>query len=193
MEPSPLRLGFLASHNGTDMQAIVYEIEQNGLNATAEALITNNSKSVARLFAQEHKIPNYHISSKTHDNPNEAITEVLLHHGIELVICSGYMKSIGGKLLGVYKDKIWNPHPADPTKYGGLYGNAVHETVLASGDEYTFPTIHLVDEGIDTGKILAQGKVQILRDDTVETLKSRVQKEEISLFLNLLHSQTTSS
>lgn len=189
MEKSPFRVGFMASHNGTDFQAIVQNIEEGNLNITPAALITNNSKSEARKFAIEHKVPDYHVSTKTHEDPDSAIVSILLKNGVELVIFSGYMKILDkdSPLLKTYKEKIWNPHPADPKKYPGLWGDAVHEAVLKAGDEFTFPTIHLVDEGTDTGEILKQGKVPVLPNDTVDKLRSRVQKKEISLILSLLH------
>lgn len=192
MERSPLRLGFLASHNGTDMQAIVGEIEAGRLNGKAEIVISNNSNSPALVFAREHNIPAFHISSKTSVNPDQKICETLLSHGVELVIFSGYMKVVdkNSPLLKEYKGRIWNPHPADTQKYPGLWGDSVHEAVLKSGDEYTFPTIHIVNGEVDGGPILAQGKVKVEPNDTVETLKPRVQEEEIRLFLELLQAKT---
>jgi len=197
VERPPLSLGFLASHNGTDMQAIVGEIEAERLNATANAVISNNSKAYALTFASEHTIPYYHISSQTHENPDQAITDVLLSHGVELVIFSGYMKVVkeNSPLLRTYKEKIWNPHPADPQQYGGvgMYGDKVHEAVLNAGVKYTLPTIHIVSGKVDGGPILAQGQVKIRPQETIGSLKPRVQQEEIRLFLGLLKAQTASS
>lgn len=193
MEHSPLRLGFLASHNGTDMRAVVEEIRDINLNATAEVVISNNSTSPALAYAREKEIDAIHISSKTHANPDEAIVHALLSRGVELVIFSGYMKVLqeDSPILLAYPGKIWNPHPADTKKYPGLWGDSIHEKVLFSGDEYTFPTIHIVTGTVDGGPILAQGKIKVEPDDTVATLKPRVQKEEIRLFLDLLKSRST--
>lgn len=187
-----LRLGFLASHNGTDMQAIVGEIEAGRLNAKACVVISNNSNSPALEFARLHNIDAKHISSKTDEKPDDAITQTLLSHGAELVIFSGYMKVVSkdSPLLQEFEGRIWNPHPADTEKYPGLWGDSVHEAVLKSGDEYTFPTIHIVNGTVDGGPILSQGKVKINPDETVESLRPRVQEEEIRLFLELLQAKT---
>lgn len=188
MENHILQLGFLASHNGTDMQAIVGAIEKRELNAQAEVVISNNSKSPALEFARQHEIPSYHISSKTHENPDQIICETLLSHGVELVIFSGYMKVIekDSPLLTSYKGRIWNPHPADTQKYPLLWGDAVHEAVLKNHEEYTYPTIHIVESAVDKGPVLAQEKVKVEPDDTVLSLKNRVQAQEIELLVNLL-------
>lgn len=100
------------------MQAIVGEIELGYLNASAEVVISNNSKVRPLEFAREHNIPAYHISSKTDEDPEERITETLLSHGVELVICSGYMKIIdeNSPLLAAYEGRIWNVHPAGQKK-----------------------------------------------------------------------------
>jgi phosphoribosylglycinamide formyltransferase-1 len=194
MEKPPLSLGFLASHNGTDMQAIVGEIEAGRLNAKAEIVISNNSESPALQFAREHNIDWKHISSKTHENPDEVITKTLLSHGVELVIFSGYMKVVNenSPLLQEFEGRIWNPHPADTVRYPAIWGDSVHEAVLSSGDKYTFPTIHIVNGTVDGGPILSQGKIKVESNDTVETLKPKVQKEEIRLFLDLLRTKTAS-
>lgn len=199
MEKKPLSLGFLASHNGTDMQAIVNEIEAGRLNAEATVVISNNSSSPALEFAKQHtpEIPSYHISSKTHENPDEEITQVLLQHGVELVICAGYMKVIkpDSPLLQEFKGRIWNAHPADTNKYGGggMYGDRVHEAVLKSNDEYTYPTIHIITDKVDGGPILAQGEVKINRpEETVESLKPRVQAVESQLYIDLLKKSAAS-
>ncbi|MFS8159461.1 MAG: formyltransferase family protein, partial [Candidatus Roizmanbacteria bacterium] len=115
MENPQLAIGFLASHNGTDAQAIVGQIEAGKLNARAGTLISNNSREGAALFAKDpiHNMNFHHVSSITHENPDAAMAEILLQEGVELVICSGFMKPIGPILLATYPNNIWNPHPAD--------------------------------------------------------------------------------
>ncbi len=194
MELPPIRLGFLASHNGTDMRAIVRKIKAGDLIAKAEVVISNNSTAPALEFAHEHHIPGFHISSKTHENPDQEIVGTLLQHGVELVICAGYMKVIqpDSPLLKTFKGKLWNAHPADTKKYGGvgMYGERVHQAVLDSDDKYTYPTIHVITGKVDGGPILAQGKVEIDRPhETVETLKPKVQAIESQLYIDLLNQQ----
>lgn len=182
-----MRLGFLASRNGTDMQAIIEAIDRDELSARATVIISNNSKSPALAFGRRLNIPSFHISSLTDLDPDAKMATTLLRHHVNLVLLSGYMKRLGDD---VYKHiPTLNAHPADTKKYGGegMFGDRVHEAVLASGDKFTYPTIHVVESDVmDEGRILAQGKVEVLPDDTVETLRPRVQTEEKVLYIGVL-------
>lgn len=182
-----MRLGFLASRNGTDMRAIIQAIEQEDLQATAEVIISNNSDATALQFARDHNIPSYHISSKTTPNPDSEIAAILQEHGVNLLVLSGYMKQLGQEVYG--QIPTLNVHPADTKKYGGkgMYGEHVHEAVLKAGDAFTYPTIHLVQSDVmDEGRILAQGKVEVLPNDDIQTLTARVQEEEKTLYIGVL-------
>lgn len=128
-----LRLGFLASHGGSNMQAIVNAIHAGDLNAEAAVVISNNSTSGALEKAKKENIPNYHISGKTHGDAEAAsICKVLQEHSVDLVILAGYMKKIGDEILQEYKGRILNIHPALLPKHGGagMYGMNVHTAVI---------------------------------------------------------------
>lgn len=182
-----LYLGFLASHNGTDMQAIIRAIEDGKLpNISAKALVSNNPNAPATDFAITRGIPTQIINNKTSLNPSLTIYDFFTQQGVNLVICSGYMKKIEPEL---YKNiPVLNVHPADTRKYGGegMYGDIVHETVLKAGEIVTIPTIHLVTEDYDEGPIVTTSPVPILAEDTVSTLKPRVQVAEIDMYITLL-------
>ena len=186
----PLRLGFLASHGGTAFKYIHDAINQGKLNAEIVAFVSNNSKSEAMKFAREHyPDSSHHVSSKTHENPDKAIAEIMMKVGIDYMIFSGWMKPGSSDLIEPFKNRVINPHPGDTKKHGGpgMYGDAVHASVLASGEKLTRPTIHLVEsDGIDTGKILSQGVVDILPEDTIESLSERVKPVECKLLLSVL-------
>jgi phosphoribosylglycinamide formyltransferase-1 len=182
-----LRLGFLASHGGSNMQAIIDACKNGTLNAVPVCIVSNNSNSGAMERAQKENIPNYHISSVQFSNQDEidtAIIEVFDKHGVNIVILAGYMKKIGTKLISHYKGRILNIHPALLPKYGGkgMYGNFVHSAVLKSGDKYSGPTVHIVDEHYDNGRILAQKQVPVYPDDTIESLSERVLEQEHIIF-----------
>jgi len=183
----PLRLGFLASHGGTTFRYIHQSIAEGKLNAEIVAFISNNSKSEAMKFAKEiEALKTAHISSKTHEDPDKEIARIMMEQNVDYIILSGYMKPLGERLVNPFENRIINSHPADTKKYRGLYGDNVHEAVLKSGDTQTYPTIHLVDLGIDTGRVLAQGVVDVLPNDTVETLRERVKPVECELLLNVI-------
>jgi phosphoribosylglycinamide formyltransferase-1 len=188
---SALRLGFLASHGGSNMQAILDACEDGRLTAESAVVISNNSGSNALVRARSAGVPAYHLSGKTHPGPDDldtAILDVLHRHEVNLVILAGYMRLLGPKTISVYQRRILNIHPALLPNFGGkgLYGPAVHEAVLSAGDSATGVTIHVVDEDFDSGPILAQVTVPVKKDDTVDSLSARVLAQEHLLFVETL-------
>lgn len=186
-----LNLGFLASHEGTNMQAIIDACKSGKLDAKPCVVISNNSDSGAILRAKQEGISYYHLSSKTQPDPSNldtAILDALRKHAVNLVILAGYMKKLGPQTLAAYNGRILNIHPALLPKYGGkgMYGRYVHEAVLASGDKVTGVTIHLVDAEYDQGPLVAQCQVPVLDGDTVESLSERVLKKEHTYFIEIL-------
>ncbi len=185
-----LHLGFLASHGGSNMQAIIDACKMGPLDATPCVVISNNSDSMALQRAKNEGIPHYHISSVTHPGPleDEEILRVLKHHGVDTVILAGYMKMLGPATLRAYRGRILNIHPALLPKFGGkgMYGKRVHEAVLAAGEQVTGVSIHIVDENYDTGPIIAQRQVPVLPGDTADSLAERVLKHEHVLYAETL-------
>ncbi|MBU2645972.1 phosphoribosylglycinamide formyltransferase [bacterium] len=182
-----MNIAFLASHGGSNMQAIIDAVKLGRINANLVAVISNNSGSMALKRAKKENIPYYHVSNLTHGTPEEmdaGIVSILKTSGADLVVLAGYMKKIGDRTLEAFKGRILNIHPALLPKFGGqgLYGKRVHEAVLKSGDPVTGVTIHLVDEKYDTGPILAQEQVAVLKDDTIDSLAERVLKKEHTLY-----------
>jgi len=182
-----MNIAFLASHGGSNMQAIIDAVKQGRLKANLVAVICNNSGSMALQRAESENIPNYHISSLTHTDPDQAdaaIVEILKKCKTDLVVLAGYMKKIGDQTLKAYQGRILNIHPALLPKFGGkgMVGKRVHEAVLKSGDSVTGVTIHLIDEKYDNGPILAQEEVAVLENDTADSLAERVLEKEHTLY-----------
>ena len=185
--PARPSIAFLASHNGTNMRAIVAACRDGRLRASPCVLVSNNADSPALVWARENKIPAVHISAKTKGSPeaaDAAIAATLAQYGADLVVLAGYMRKLGPETLGSFERRILNVHPALLPKHGGhgMYGNFVHEAVLKSGDAETGVTIHLVDNEYDKGPIVAQAKVTVEPGDTLEALAARVQAKEQELF-----------
>ena len=184
---SKLRLGFLASHGGSNVQAIVDACRAGELHAEPRVAISNNSGSEVLRRAAREGVPGFHLSSRTHPRPgdlDEAIEGVLADHGVDLVVLGGYMRMLGPRVLGRYRGRVLNVHPALLPAYGGrgMYGERVHAAVLAAGERVTGVTVHLVDEEYDQGPILAQAEVPVLEGDTVESLRLRVLRREHELY-----------
>ncbi len=189
--PAVPRIGFLASHNGTNMRAIVAACRGGTLDAEPAVLISNNRDSSAIAWAQENAVPWAHISAKVTGSDaaaDAAIAEALKAHGADLVVLAGYMRKLGSATLKAYHRRILNVHPALLPKFGGqgMYGAHVHEAVLKAGERETGATIHLVDDQYDHGDVVAQAKVSVEAGDTPATLAARVQASEQALYPEVL-------
>jgi phosphoribosylglycinamide formyltransferase-1 len=186
-----LTLGFMASHNGSNMQAIVDACRGGRLRAQSGVVISNNSASGALERARREGIPCYHLSGKTHPEPDlldSAILHALERHSVTLVVLAGYMKLLGPRTVSRYRARILNIHPALLPSYGGrgFYGRAVHEAVLVAGDKTTGVTVHLVDERYDRGPIVSQAEAPVLDGDTPDILGRRVLEREHQLYVETL-------
>lgn len=180
-----LKLGFLASHSGSNMQAIINACATGTLAAEPCVAISNNSQSSALARARQANMAAYHLSAQTHgEGLGAAILTALRRHGVEVVCLAGYMKKLGAEVLAAYEGRVLNIHPSLLPKFGGqgLYGMRVHEAVLAAGERESGATIHLVDEEYDRGRVLAQEKVAVQAGDTPETLQKRVLAVEHRLY-----------
>lgn len=183
-----LNLGFLASHNGSNVKEIVNAIESKDLEAYARVIISNNSDSLVLRFAEEKGIPSYCLNTKNTSSLDSKILNILQQHEVNLVILAGYMKKLSNEVLQAYPNRVLNIHPALLPKYGGkgMYGIKVHEAVIASDDKETGATIHLVTPNYDEGRILSQYKVPRYNRDTVGSLAERVLKIEHVLYTQVL-------
>ena len=174
-----MNIGILASHNGTNAQAVIDAYKGGKTKAKVVVIISNNSKAGVIERAKKEKIPYYHLSSSTHPDLHKLdaiILDTLITHNVELVLLAGYMKKLGTKTLEYYRNKIINIHPALLPKYGGkgMYGLNVHKEVIKNKEKETGITIHMVDEEYDHGKIINQTKIPVNIDDTPQTIQKRV-------------------
>jgi phosphoribosylglycinamide formyltransferase-1 len=186
-----LSLGVLASHGGSNLQAVMDACRDGRLDASVEIVISNNSTSRALQRAADAGIPAIHLSRATHaddDALDEAICGALIAHGVDLLLLAGYMRPLGPKTLSRYDGRTLNSHPALLPRYGGkgMYGSHVHEAVIAAGETVTGITIHQVDERYDHGPAIAQCEVPVPPGDTVETLTARVQAREHDFWIETL-------
>jgi phosphoribosylglycinamide formyltransferase-1 len=186
-----LRIGALASHEGTTLQAILDACNDGTLSARVVAVVSNNSDAGALRRARAAGSRAIHLSSKTHadaDLLDAAIARALLEHDVEVVMLAGYMKKLGPALLAQYRGRILNTHPALLPKFGGhgMFGMRVHEAVLRAAETESGPSVHLVDAEYDTGRVLAQARVPVMAGDTPESLAARVQERERRLVVQVL-------
>jgi len=178
----------LASTRGTDLQAITDEMKAGKMQGIElSAVISNKKDCYALRRAKEQGYETHFISwkGKTREEFDKEMAEIINEKQADLIVLVGYMRILSTWFVKEFKNKIINIHPAiDMKKYGGagFFGGNVHEAVLKAGEKETGCTIHYVTEDVDTGPIIAQAKVKITPDDTVDTLKDKVQAEEKKLY-----------
>lgn len=182
-----LRIGILASHGGSNMQAIIEACEKEQINGNVCVVICNNSSAGAVEKAQKAGIPVYHLSNQNYPGKtdlDEAILLVLKKYKANIIALAGYMKKLGPMVLNEYKNRILNIHPALLPKYGGkgMYGMNVHQSVIKSGDKESGATVHLVNEKYDDGGIIGQVVVQVDKNETPESLAAKVLFQEHRLY-----------
>ena len=183
-----LILGFLCSHGGSNMQAIIDNIKNGKLNAKAGAVISNNSDAFTLKRAEKENIPAYHISNKTHDDVDAEIINIFDKYNVNTVILAGYMKIVSKRIIEHYNGRVLNIHPALLPKFGGegMYGINVHKAVILSGAKVSGATIHLVTPNYDDGRILNQMEVPVYTSDTPQILADRVLETEHILYSDTL-------
>jgi phosphoribosylglycinamide formyltransferase-1 len=145
-------------------------------------VVSNNGGSGALIKARQAGVQAVHLSSSTHRDPaalDTAIRDVVTA-AVDIVFLAGYMKKLGPVVLGTFHGKILNTHPALLPKFGGhgMYGDRVFAAVLEAGEAESGVSIHLVDPEYDTGPIVRQCRVPVLRGDSIDDLKTRVRARE---------------
>jgi phosphoribosylglycinamide formyltransferase-1 len=181
------RIGILASGSGSNLQRFIDSVEDGVIPAEIAVVVSNNSNAKALERARKHDIKAVHLSNLHYPDDGEldlAFITLFRKLGVNLVLLCGYMKKRGPDFVSAFRNRILNVHPALIPKHcgKGMYGIRVHESVIASGDEETGVTIHIVDEEYDHGPIVAQRRLPVLEGDTPETLQKRVLEVEHSLF-----------
>ena len=179
-------IAIFASGSGSDMQSVIDATLSGQINGQVVAVVTNKQDIYAIERAKKHSIDHKTFSLSDYENNEErdrAIVNFLKPYNIDLIVLAGYLAIVTPVLVDEYKDRIINIHPSlIPNHCGkGMYGIRVHRSVLESGDKVSGCTVHFVDHGADTGKIIKQVKVPVEAGDTPESLQSRVLEEEHKL------------
>jgi phosphoribosylglycinamide formyltransferase-1 len=185
----PLKLGFLASGNGSSARAVVGAIQAGELAAEARLMVSNNRSAPALAFAAEVGVPVLCIPTQGDPDAADArLAEAMLSNGVEVIVLSGYLRQLGPKTLGRYAGRILNIHPGPLPAFGGhgMYGRRVHEAVIGAGVAESEICIHLVDEEYDRGPVIARRAVPVEPGDTPDSLEARVTALEPAFFVETL-------
>ena len=181
---SPLRLGILGSGKGSNFRAIADAIAAGTLNAEVALVLTDVQDAGILGIARERGftaqfVPPGRYRTKLETEIELWVVDLLRAAGVELVVLAGYMRMIKAPLLEAFPNRIINMHPSLLPQFPGL---DAWRQALDSGASETGCTVHYVDDGMDSGPVIAQRRVPVLPGDTPETLHARIQVQEHELF-----------
>jgi phosphoribosylglycinamide formyltransferase-1 len=172
-----LRVGVLVSGSGTNLQSIIDASESRKINADVAVVISDKQDAYALERARRHNIPTTYIEpkGKKKEDYDKEIINTIMKYKVDLVVLAGYMRVLTPAFVRKFYGRIINIHPALLPSFPGINAQkqAFEHCVKISGC-----TVHFVDEGVDTGPIIIQKAVCVKEDDTIETLKKRILKEE---------------
>lgn len=178
-----LRILVCVSGGGTNLGAIYDALDAGKItNAEIVRVISNNASAYALERAKDHGSEAVCVSPKsfeTREEFNDALLAAMQECKPDLVVLAGFLVNLTGDIVKAFKNRIINIHPSlIPSFCGvGYYGLKVHEGVLSRGVKVTGATVHFVDEGIDTGRIITQRAVYVEEGDTPKTLQQRVMEQ----------------
>ena len=178
-----MKIAVMVSGGGTNLQAIIDAINAGTITNTEIAVvISNNANAYALTRARENGIEAVCVSPKDYENRDTFNRELLNKvnaYNVDLVVLAGFLVKIPEEMVHQYNHRIINIHPSlIPSFCGvGFYGLKVHEAALEKGVKVTGATVHFVDEGMDTGRIILQKAVDVLENDTPQTLQRRVMEQ----------------
>jgi phosphoribosylglycinamide formyltransferase-1 len=178
----------LVSGNGSNLQALI-DAQRDGRlkNASIAAVISNRPDAFALERAKAAGITALTIvpdKSLPKERRMRDFSDKVLAFAeakrIQFIVLAGFLLILEGGIIKRYERRIINIHPSLLPKFGGagMYGNKVHEAVLAAGEAESGCTVHFVDAGTDTGAVIVQRKVPVLAGDTAQTLAERIHHEE---------------
>jgi phosphoribosylglycinamide formyltransferase-1 len=178
-----MKIAVLVSGSGTNLQALIDAWKSGHLAGGELSLVVSSRCGVQALQRAENAgIKTITIERKKYASfsaYDNALANVLSEEKIDLVVLAGFLSILGPEVLKTYENKIINVHPSlIPSFCGkGFYGLRVHEEALKYGVKVTGATVHFVNEVVDGGKIILQKAIDVLGDDTPETLQQRVMRE----------------
>jgi len=183
-----LNIGVLASTKATDLQAVIDAIQAKQLNSKISVVVSNKGDAYALERAKKHNIEAVFINSKDKEREDfdREVNDVLEKYDVDLILAIGYMRILSGWFVNKWKNKIMNIHPSLLPAFAGGMDKDVHTEVLKAGVKETGCTLHFVDESVDSGPIILQKKVNVEKNETIESLKAKVQKAEQEVIVKAL-------
>ncbi len=181
------RIAIFASGSGTNAEAIMKHFEGSNL-AKVCLLVSNKADAYALKRAAQFKVPTFTVHQKEDFASRQFVKFLKKAYKIDLIILAGYLWLIPKELILEYPNKIVNIHPALLPDYGGkgMYGDRVHEAVVANKEKESGITIHYVNENYDEGHTIYQESFKLKKDETPETLASKIHELEHKIYPHVI-------
>jgi phosphoribosylglycinamide formyltransferase-1 len=181
-ERAPVKLGVLISGTGTNLQAIIDALEGDELRAEIRVVISNHTGAQGLERARRHGIHTRVIEHRrfpSREDFDRALAQALVEHGVELVVCAGFMRLLSPVMLAAFPDRVMNIHPALLPAFPGVHAQ---KAALEYGVRFTGCTVFFVAEGVDDGPIIIQAVVPVYPDDDEARLAARIHVEEHRIY-----------
>ena len=175
------RIGILLSGRGSNFQAIHRAVERGEVQAEIACVISNVPDAGGVTYAREKGLPVHPLSSRgvPRADFDQQVIQILNDAGVDLVCLAGYMRLLSKEFVAAFAGRIVNIHPSLLPAFPGLHAQ---KQAFDAGVEVTGCTVHWVDEGLDTGPVIAQAEVAVQPDDTEESLSARILEQEHKLY-----------
>lgn len=186
-----LKIGVLISGGGTNLQAIMDSIDNGYIDGKIALIISNKKDAYGLVRGKKAGIETQYINPKdfeNHEAYNRRLIEAFQSKDVDLVVLAGYLKILSSRFIQEFRNRIINIHPSlIPSFCGdGYYGEKVHRSVIDYGCKVTGATVHIVDEGTDTGPIILQESVEVKDTETVESLQKKVLEIEHKILVEAI-------
>lgn len=182
IEAGHLKLGVLASGRGSNFNAICQAIDRKDLDAEVTILLSDRKDALVLQQANRRNIKSLYINYREFPDRNayeSAVAEKLKENNVDLVVLAGYMRLVGRVFLESFPHRVLNIHPALLPAFQGLHAQ---KQALDYGVKFSGCTVHIVDEGMDTGPIIMQEVVPVYQDDDEKTLAERIILKEHQIY-----------
>lgn len=179
---APIKLVVLISGNGSNLGAIIREIQQGKLNAEIVNVISNRPDAYGLTRAREANIPVTVINHEDYENReafDQALSQAIDRSQPDLIVLAGFMRILSDAFVNHYLGKMINIHPSLLPRYQGLN---THQRVLAAGDKEHGVTVHYVTPELDSGPIILQTRVPVLEGDDEVSLEARIHRAEHQVY-----------
>ena len=170
-----LRVAVFISGRGTNLKSLLNFSKNKNSPIEIVLVITNNKNAKGVIFAKQYKIKLISVNYKSKNDAENKILINLINYKVNFICLAGFMQILSKKIINSYKNKILNIHPSLLPKYKGLN---THKRVLKNKEKFTGCTVHLVNRKLDSGKIILQKKIKVLKKDNEKSLSKRVLKIE---------------